>query len=489
MIPKSGIVFLLLLVVFGPSTWTYGQTPPSTPEALRARYGVVDEDLGYLLFDPVDGKILEAHRPDEPRIPASTAKIVTTVAALQILGADYRFSTSLLTAGEVRDGTLTGAVYLRGGGDPTLSTDDLRELAGTLQHAGVKRVAGAFVFDESLLPTTHNIDSAQPLAVSYNPGLSALSVNYNRVLLRWKHKPNAATFISSVLSPADGGPVSVKDITVGSLPSSLDQRIKFIPDGSALDRWLLSPTLPARGEIDLPVRNNPGRLTALLFRTLCQQRGITLPFPQPGIVPIDAHPMRVLHSAQLPEVIAQVLRYSNNLSAELIGQAATRRLTGNALQLSASAATLSNWYHKTLPDTDWQGFRSPNHSGLSNLSRHTPRQLADILRYAWITRFGGVRFAELLSPPHWGKEAGPIRDMVRAKSGTMSYADGLVGYLTTARGRQLGFVILLTDFARRAALDATFDVRIVDAPPEARAWTDRAKAFEQALVTRWITHY
>ena len=71
----------------------------------------------------------------------------------------------------------------------------------------------------------------------------------------------------------------------------------------------------------------------------------------------------------------------------------------------------------------------------------------------------------------------------------MDYADGLVGFLTTTRGQQLGFVILITDFPRRAALDATFDVRLTTPPPEVSAWTERAKALERALVTSWIAQY
>ncbi len=482
--------FLLCLAVCGFPLWAQSQTPPSpSSTSLLARYGFADEDAGYLLFDLSNGKALDTHQPLVARIPASTAKVVTTVAALQILGADYRFTTTLLTTGELRNGVLTGSVYLRGGGDPTLSTDDLREFVIALQKTGVKRVSGEFIFDESFLPTTPAIDSAQPLAVSYNPGLSALSVNYNRIVVRWRHQPNAPAFTATILSPADGGAVPVKDITVGNLSTTLDRRIKFVPNGTTLDRWLLSPTLPPHGEIDLPVKKDPGRLTALLFRTMCQQRGITLPLPQSGVAPSHAHSVQEIRSAPLPEVITQVLRYSNNLSAELIGQTATRTLLGETVQLTTSAATISNWHQKALPGTDWRTFRSLNHSGLSSLSRHSPQQLADILRYASTIHPVRVKFADLLSPPHWSKETEPIRSMVRAKSGTMSYADGLIGYLTTAKGRQLGFVILLTDFSRRAAFDATFDVRIAETPPDARAWTDRAKAFEQALVTRWVTQY
>jgi D-alanyl-D-alanine carboxypeptidase/D-alanyl-D-alanine-endopeptidase (penicillin-binding protein 4) len=317
-----------------------------------------------------------------------------------------------------------------------------------------------------------------------------LSVNYNRIFLRWQHQPQSPTFTTVVLSPADGGPVPLDAITTGILVSGKDRRIQFLLDGATLDRWLLSPELPARGSIDLPVRNNPGQIAALLFRTLCQRRGIELPSPQSAVVPIEARQLSTHYSAPVPEIIAKVLQYSNNLAAELLGQVAARTLNNNRpLSLHDSAALLANWYGKTLPHTNWQNFFSANHSGFSTLTRHTPRQLADILRYAWNTQLGGGSFPALLSPPHWGKATEPVREIVRAKSGTMSYADGLVGYLTTKQRKSLGFVILLTDFAKRADLDARFDANIAATPPAARNWTERAKIFERALITRWLRQY
>jgi len=467
--------------------------PPSPPvgQVSFSRYGFADEDVGYLLFRLSDGYALAAHRPDEPRIPASTTKVVTTVAALQVLGADYRFSTALLTTGDIQAGTLSGDLYIRGGGDPTLSTDDLRDLAAALQQTGVKRVSGAFIYDDSLFPTTHELDLKQPLAASYNPGLSALSVNYNRIFLRWRRNPKSPTFTTTVISPADGGSVRLNAITTGVLAGRIDKRIQFLLDGAGMtvDRWLLSPMLPPQGTIDLPVKNNPGRIAALLFHSLCEQRGMILPPPRSGVTPTHARPIAVHSSAPLSEIITKVLRYSNNLAAELIGQTTTRQLTNRSLPLHESAASLTQWYQHAFPRTDWSSFLARNHSGLSSATRHTPRQLAEILRYAWSRPLGGVRFPELLSPPHWGNDDERLQELVKAKSGTMSYADGLVGYLTTARGQQLGFVLLITDFDKRAALDASFDVRISEPSPAAQAWTSRAKTFEKDLLARWIMQY
>jgi serine-type D-Ala-D-Ala carboxypeptidase/endopeptidase (penicillin-binding protein 4) len=484
------IQLLLNLLILGGVPPASGQTTPSpTLDHLLPQYGFADADVGYLLFDPTNGQTLEAHRPDESRIPASTTKVTTLIAALQILGADYRFATSLSATGAVDAETLQGSIFLRGGGDPTLTTDDLQEFVSALQRAGVKRITGSFAFDESFLQSAHEINAQQPVAVSYNPGLSALSVNYNRMQLRWEHKPGGGDFTTTVLSPADGGAVPLTAVGTGLLPRELDRRITFLHDGTDLDRWLLSPALPARGQVELPIKTDPSRITALLFHALCGQHGIVVPTPQPAPVPAGARVLYTHQSAALPEVAAGVLRYSNNLSAELIGQVTTRTLGGRPLPLPESAAVLADWYRRTLPNTNWHGFFSANHSGLSSATRHSPRQVADILRYGWTLPVGGSTFAQLLSSPHWERVDNHGTLDVRAKSGTLDYADGLIGFLTTARGQQLGFVILITDFPRRAALDTTFDVRLTDPSPAARAWTERAKALERALVTNWIARY
>ena len=96
---------------------------------------------------------------------------------------------------------------------------------------------------------------------------------------------------------------------------------------------------------------------------------------------------------------------------------------------------------------------------------------------------------DLLPQPEWESEWAELGERVRAKSGTMSYVDGLTGILTTHKGQQLGFALLLTDFARRAAFDAARHAEKVQTPPEAEAWTERAKAFEQALLSHWRRTY
>ena len=489
------ISILPLLICRTATAAPTAQEPPSA-ETISSRYGFKSQDIGYLLFDPTKGTVLETHLADTPRIPASTTKVVVGLAALHILGPEYRFTTSLFKTGEIQAGTLHGDLYLRGGGDPGLSTNDLQHFVATLKDAGIQRVAGNFFFDESFLHSTNAIDAKQPAAVSYNPGLSALSLNYNRVQLHWRHKPGGTNFRTTVWSPAKGETLRIKAIRTGVLPRGLDRRIKFLPSApesaasTDFDHWLLSRKLPAKGRETLPVRTDPGRFAASVFHALCKKKGISLPAPQPAHVPNSTQPVYIHHSQPLSKLLSGVLRYSNNLSAELIGQVAARRLSGHPVSLRESASLLANWYRTQLPRTDWQGFKCINHSGLSSLSRHTPRQLAAILTSGWRTpKQGPARGLDFLSllPVRESTQTG--RTTVRAKSGTMNYADGLAGYLTARSGRQLGFVILLTDFSRRAALDAVFDIRFASAPPGAQKWTERAKNFESMLVETWRRRY
>ena len=488
---RVSLVLIALLVV----VWSFPSVAPAATthrpslNRLLKRHRLQAKDVSYILFHLATGRVVSAHDPDTLRIPASTTKLITALAALEILGPDYRFETSLLATGEVHQTTLDGDLYIVGGGDPTLSTNDLGGFVDALRAAGITQLSGRFLFDESFTVATDQINAKQPVAAVYNPGVSALSLNYNRVQLRWKGKPGTKNFRTRLRSPADGVFLPVSGISTGLLPEGYGTKNSFLLDGSQMDRWLLSRQLPARGVKELPVKRAPGRMAASLFRTYCRTRGIQLPIPQAAQAPPDARLLHTHYSQPLPKIIVGVLRYSNNLSAELIGQVTARSLQNRPLSLADSSALLTDWYRRRLPETDWTRFVSRNHSGLSSTSRHSPRQLAAAIRYGATLPVGQDTvgtFLDLLPHPAWGNDKTRLRTRVKAKSGTMSYADGLAGILTTRTGHRLGFAILITNFAKRLAFDVALDVGDTRTPPRARAWTERAKRFERALIALWI---
>ena len=111
-------LLVALFVSFLVATPVAAGNPPKdvaahTDEALVKSAGFAPGDVGYLVVDLKDNRVLAEHNPDETFIPASVAKIATIVPALQILGGDHRFTTTLDVDGDVTDGALTGSLGRR----------------------------------------------------------------------------------------------------------------------------------------------------------------------------------------------------------------------------------------------------------------------------------------------------------------------------------------------------------------------------------------
>ena len=94
---------------------------------------------------------------------------------------------------------------------------------------------------------------------------------------------------------------------------------------------------------------------------------------------------------------------------------------------------------------------------------------------------GGADFHDLLRPISWKG----VKGSARVKTGTMSYARGLAGYIDTATGRRLAFAIFFNDTEKRAALDARFDPVVREIDPASRPWRDRALRLEEKLTSGW----
>jgi len=234
--------------------------------------------------------------------------------------------------------------------------------------------------------------------------------------------------------------------------------------------------LPEEGAIFLPVKQ-PALNTAQVFRQLAKSNGIALPEPQAGTVPADASLVATVESPPLAEVMTGLLKFSNNMTAELIGLATSHRLTGQVLDPRASSAVLGDWLRQHLSYVDWTGFKLVNHSGLSSESRASPRQIAAVL-------MAMAREPVLAGMPNRIMGDDP-KAAAAAKSGTMDFASGLAGYLTAKSGRRLAFAIFALDREKRTALDASFDRRVLAPTPGARNWLGRARGLENTLLKSW----
>ncbi|HKY96150.1 MAG TPA: D-alanyl-D-alanine carboxypeptidase/D-alanyl-D-alanine-endopeptidase [Kiloniellales bacterium] len=482
--------------------------PPDCPcEAeLIAAQGFPFEQVGYIVFDLSTGAIVASQNADQGFIPASVQKLPTMVAALSLLGSEYQFKTALWSTAPIRKGVLKGDLYLEGGGDPFLTTDDLLNLVLALKDQGLKTVEGGFYFDETALPKLSELNPTQPVAVPYNPGLSALNVNFNIVEVKWWREPSTGDIVGSARSRSDTLDVVAEAISFAPQPEVISKRMPVLLDYATLaatgeEKWLLSPGLPKKGAMRLPVKE-AGMNAAMVFRKIAADQGILLAEPQAKPVPAGSHILKRHESVPLDLAAQLILRYSNNLAAELVGLTAAKQI-GPAGSLAQASAALTAWLQQQIPTTDWTGFRTDTNSGLSANARMTARQAMGILSYAWSLRFAGLDIYALLPKVKWNEELNELYEEtvaegsepatggleVRAKSGTIYWSRGLAGYIQSSQGRMLGFALFVGDLAQRAAYDATLNVDELVGEPGARDWTKRAKALEQALISRWATGY
>ena len=164
-----GIILLLSLHLSAQTEQTVSEigTGVEVPEALAPwplnmqarldsmmRHPLLDDtQLGIMVWDLTDDRCLFCMNHRQLLRPASTMKLLTAITALDVLGSNYQFSTSLYYKGNISGRTLQGDLYCVGGMDPAFSSDDLREFAEGLTRLGIDTIAGTIVADTSMKDT------------------------------------------------------------------------------------------------------------------------------------------------------------------------------------------------------------------------------------------------------------------------------------------------------------------------------------------------
>ena len=435
--------------------------------------------VGCAVVDVKSGRVLEGVEAQSGHPPASVTKAVTALYALDALGADYRFETRLMAVGPVEDGVLQGDLVLVGGGDPTLDTDGLAEMATQLKQAGVDSVTGRFMVYGGALPFTRAVDEDQPEQVGYNPSVSGINLNFNRVHFEWKRG-------------SDGYDVTMEARTGKYRPKVTAARMQVVDrkgpvytytDGGSHDSWSVARKfLGKNGARWLPVRK-PEAYAAEVFGTLARSEGLALGLAEVvSEVPAGGRVLVTRRSDPLNEILRDMLKYSTNLTAEVVGQAATKKRKGEVQSIRSSAREMSHWAREVL---GMKGARLVDHSGLGSMSRLSPEAMARGL--AMVHRQGELK--PILKPVALKDANGrknknhPVK--VTAKTGTLYFVSGLAGYMTAADGTEMAFAIFAADKKRRDALPK----KLGDRPPGARGWNSRAKRLQQKLIERWNTVY
>ncbi|RED53871.1 D-alanyl-D-alanine carboxypeptidase/D-alanyl-D-alanine-endopeptidase [Aestuariispira insulae] len=450
------------MIGLGACSPTYQEVvTPSAPAIAQdaaeafAQQGLDGAQAGYLLIDQDSGEILSAFHADKALIPASTAKLLTAVAALEVLGPGHRFVTKLCQAGD--------HLYLVGGGDPDLDIGDLAEMADDAAGflASVEMPA-SFIIDDSLAPREY-VSADQPKSAYYNPEVGALTIRDALVYIHWQ--------------PEGGNAVS--------LYQSPDTGLTEVPTD-----WLLELPSGSKGDARYPVKD-PGLHAGAVFQQLAVAQGLELPEPVRGNAPDKECQEIARHeSAPMIDLVENMLETSSNIQAELIGLAVSRALGDQPANLAQSSARLRDWWAQKVSGMDWSGMALNNHSGLDSEGRMTARQMLAVLEY--VARKPALKraFFPRLAVSGW---KGWLKDRldrpetalrVWAKTGTMNYGVALAGRFFGQSERPVLFAVFVSDLEERSVAD----VGGQNAVP-AGQWNQKAKASIDSLMRSWLQNY
>ncbi|HEV7373103.1 MAG TPA: D-alanyl-D-alanine carboxypeptidase/D-alanyl-D-alanine-endopeptidase [Pyrinomonadaceae bacterium] len=441
-------------------------------EFARARWGVFVMSLR-------DGRVLYARDADRTFAPASNMKVYTTSVALDSLGADYRWRTSVYAeAGPGRDGTIEGDLTLYGRGAPDLSSNterdesksSLAQLADELYKRGIRHVRGDVVGDESYFKGDPLGDGWLWNDVQWYFGaeISALSINDNEIKVA----------VTPSIKPDETASIKLKPETAYvQIKNDTNTATRGTPATIGVTRGLSDNQVRVWGDFPLGGQvinarlsvHQPALWAATLFREALRARGITVEGVARSvdardsktgtrIDPEHAVELASLTSKTLREIIRSTNKESINLYAELILRTLGKERGGSAPDKDAKkmrtrgddeagVAVIRQWLEKHGISTDALALHDG--SGLSRLDLVTPEATTRLLALMTQTSSAGD-FRDSL--PVAGRD-GTLKfrlrsvgsDRIAAKTGTLTYINSLSGYATTDDDEPLAFSIICND--------------------------------------------
>ncbi|MEW6284004.1 MAG: D-alanyl-D-alanine carboxypeptidase/D-alanyl-D-alanine-endopeptidase, partial [Candidatus Eremiobacterota bacterium] len=391
-------------------------------------------------------RVIYNERGDVPMIPASNQKVLTTAAALDMLGPDFRYQTELLGPPADSSGVISGHLYLRGSGDPSFcepynspATEPFRFFIRQLRKDGIKAVVGDVVADDSAFDREFRGQGwfERYLLDDYAAGVSALSVNANLVeviVSSDKVQLNPSTSTVKIVNKLKQGGYS--EVYVQRAPGS-----DVVTVGG-----VIAPGHVVRRLITV---DNPSLFSAGVFSRLLEKGGI---HHRGGVRLIDPageaarlNELKVyarFYSPRLVELVAQINKESDNVFAQHLFKTLGERHRGRGTASNAEAAVLDFMARSGI---DSNGVKMVDGSGLSVLNRVSPRQMVGVLQAMWRHPHAQT-FIDTLPAGGEGTLRYRLSGLtVRAKTGTLAGHSALSGYVVSAYGQTVAFSVIVND--------------------------------------------
>lgn len=439
-------------------------TLPATVSAALAQARVPTSALSLLVMDAGEpAQVFATHRAQAPVNPASVMKLVTTYAALDLLGPGHTWNTAVHTDGPVSGGVLQGNLYLQGGGDPKLVTERLWLLMRRIQGLGIRRISGDIVLDRrafQLPPTDPGAFDGEPLR-PYNATPDALLLNFKSVVMTFTPDPAQGVALVAVEPPLGGVTLPSRVPLAANGATCGDWRGGLKADFSDPQNIRLAGAYPGScGERSWPVAYAaPERFAERAVLGMWQAVGGQLDGQvREGAVPAD-RPARLLWpSVPLAEVVRDVNKFSNNVMAQQLLLSLALNQGNGPATYELARQRVAHWWRERVgadvpvPDVD-------NGAGLSRTARTTAQALGRLLRAAYTSGHMPELMASLPLSGHDGtlRRSRNAVGLAHLKTGSLNDVSALAGYVHAAQGRRLVFVAIVNHpnaHAARPALQA-----------------------------------
>lgn len=416
------------------------------PHAKSAFWGVHVEDLS-------TGRLLYSRNGDKTLVPASNQKLLTSAAALDALGADFRYETTLHFKGDINGSIMTGDLVLEGAGDPAFSSKEfksqnpLKEWAQKLADLGVTRIEGRIIGDDNVFddePYAKGWDLSFVATESFAPASSGLSGNDNVVVVQIESSRVGA---SPVLTDKPAGFLEIEN----KATTSARRRGRSIRVNRKLgtEEVTVQGSVPRvyRRSVVIPV-SNPTLFTLHSFKNYLEEAGIEVVSSLKDIDELDENinykssaPLFVNYSPPLSELLDEVNKESNNFYAEQIF-----RTFGWGGSVEGGERRLKAFLKRA--GVSRAGLAVRDGSGLSRKNMLTTETIGGLLKYMhrhsdWET------FRSTL--PRGGEAETTLDRRLRgvpviAKTGSLEYVRSLSGYVTTTDGRLIAFSLIANNY-------------------------------------------
>jgi D-alanyl-D-alanine carboxypeptidase/D-alanyl-D-alanine-endopeptidase (penicillin-binding protein 4) len=471
--------YWIMGILAGLSTGLCAQTTLETAISNLSKDPVLQQGgLGIAVVQATTGKMVASYQPDLLLTPASVVKVLTTAMALDVLGADYRFKTELLYDGAIDSkGTLTGNIYIKGYGDPTLGSPEWNTLeqlppvttadgivndwVQAIRKKGIRRVEGHIVGDATYFEPDMPAPTWQwnDIGNYYGSGASGLNFHDNLYYADFKLSPSAAQsptllgthpfipYLSLDNQLTTGAKGSGDNAYIFGSPYTYNRYVEgTLPLGSG--------TMTIKGSIPDPAYFAAFQLMEGLRKAgIVTTQAATTQLEQLRAANTSSAPTHLLHthySPPLSDIVTRTNVESVNLYAECMMKAMAVRLRGAGTN-DYGVQEITNYWRNRGVDVD--GMTLYDGCGLSPRNVLSSSQMVQIMRKIAIDTKISTAFTQSLAV---AGQSGTLKTLLkgskaegnlRGKSGSMTGVRSYTGYVKTRSGSPMVFCLIANNFA------------------------------------------